>query len=61
MIKSSCKDCEKRCLGCHDNCEDYKRFVEEQQNARKYNSSFKIVCNYNQRFSKQFIKSVYSK
>lgn len=37
-IKTPCKACEKRCLGCHANCEEYKQFrkdIEEQKKQEK--------------------------
>lgn len=33
--KAPCKDCEKRHLGCHSDCKDYKEFTE----YRKYISN----------------------
>ena len=33
-MKPTCKDCEKRYLGCHDNCTDYKTGLEKEH-ARK--------------------------
>lgn len=35
MIKPSCKDCEKRFLGCHSNCEDYKNFLIEREKRKE--------------------------
>ena len=34
-----CKDCQKRYVGCHKDCTDYKKFSEEkrQENAARYN------------------------
>lgn len=29
MIKVPCKDCDKRHLGCHSTCEDYKLYKSE--------------------------------
>ena len=29
MLISPCKDCEKRYLGCHSECEDYFKYQEE--------------------------------
>lgn len=32
--QSPCKDCEKRYLGCHDHCEEYKKFKEDWDACR---------------------------
>lgn len=42
---SCCKDCEKRYLGCHDSCEDFKDFkkqkklINEREREHKGNSA----------------------
>lgn len=28
-MKAPCKDCDRRALGCHDHCEEYKEFRAE--------------------------------
>ena len=33
--ESPCKDCQKRFLGCHSVCKEYKDFVEENAENRK--------------------------
>ena len=33
--KLSCKNCEKREVGCHSNCPDYKRFRDELEAEKK--------------------------
>lgn len=33
-IKSPCKDCGKRYLGCHSNCKEYKKFKNKLQHRR---------------------------
>lgn len=30
-MKTPCYNCERRCVGCHGNCEEYKKFSEERQ------------------------------
>ena len=32
---SPCKDCNKRSAACWDNCEDYKKFKEKIEKAKK--------------------------
>lgn len=34
MAKCDCKGCESRYVGCHSNCESYKRFKDEK--AKEY-------------------------
>ena len=37
---SACKDCERRCVGCHSDCEDYLRDKQEWEDAKeKYRES----------------------
>ncbi|MEG2522239.1 MAG: hypothetical protein RSA49_05130 [Anaerovoracaceae bacterium] len=31
----TCKDCEHRHEGCHNNCEDYKAYVAEKERRKK--------------------------
>lgn len=31
-----CRDCNKRHVGCHSSCEDYKKFLEEYERFKKY-------------------------
>lgn len=40
-VQSPCKDCTKRHTGCHSECPDYKKFVEENDKAleAKYRES----------------------
>ena len=35
MIQGGCKDCKQRSLGCHANCEQYKRFKSEIDSVRE--------------------------
>ena len=38
----TCKDCKDRYVGCHSNCDDYKKYrerMEEANRLRKYNST----------------------
>lgn len=38
----TCKDCKDRYVGCHSNCDDYKKYrerIEEANRLRKYNST----------------------
>lgn len=35
-MKAPCKDCGKRHVGCHDACEEYKTFAEEQRSRLKF-------------------------
>ena len=35
MIKSPCKDCKDRFVGCHSHCEKYKKFRSEWQNENE--------------------------
>ena len=41
MNQTCCKDCLKRYLGCHDSCEDYKKFKEKRLIANKKEREFK--------------------
>ena len=44
-MKNECKDCEKRCKGCHANCEsylEYKNHVDTQNKERKKHVA--VVC-----------------
>jgi hypothetical protein len=53
-IKTPCKACEKRCLGCHANCEDYKQFrkdIEEQKKQEKLNKEYQP--NYHKYYKKK--------
>jgi len=34
-MKNSCKDCDKRKVGCHSDCEIYKRMQEKQAEINK--------------------------
>lgn len=34
-MKTCCKDCAKRYLGCHASCDDYKAFKAERERALK--------------------------
>lgn len=31
-----CRDCNKRQVGCHSSCEEYKRFVEEHEKLKRH-------------------------
>lgn len=33
---SPCKDCTKRCAGCHSNCEEYKTFTLDVVNRKSW-------------------------
>lgn len=36
-MNASCKDCAKRHIGCHSDCEDYSRWLEQYHiNKRKF-------------------------
>ena len=35
MIYVPCKDCTKRQVNCHSNCDDYAAFVEENEYRKK--------------------------
>ena len=38
----TCKDCKDRYVGCHSNCDDYKKYserLEEANRLRKYDST----------------------
>ena len=35
----TCKNCEKRYLGCHSNCEEYKSFVKAREEIRRARDS----------------------
>ena len=37
MLVSPCKECQRRVLGCHSCCEDYKKFAELSAKNRKRN------------------------
>lgn len=36
MVAVPCKDCEKRVVGCHSNCEAYKSFVSENEKLKQF-------------------------
>ena len=36
-----CKDCEKRQIGCHSNCEDYLLFREKKDKYNKQSNQYK--------------------
>lgn len=40
---SPSKDCKKRKVGCHSNCQDYKIFNDERVNVRKENRLSSII------------------
>ena len=35
MSRAPCKDCVRRHLGCHSECEDYRKMKEEREEMRK--------------------------
>lgn len=35
MVKVYCLNCKKRHLGCHSDCEDYKKYKEELEHIKK--------------------------
>lgn len=35
MPKVPCYNCEKRFLGCHGSCEDYKKYIAEKEEVNK--------------------------
>lgn len=37
MKISPCKNCEKRHIKCHSDCEEYKAWVEEERAEKSYN------------------------
>lgn len=34
-MSNSCKGCNKRTLGCHSNCEDYKNYKKDLDNVKQ--------------------------
>lgn len=36
--RNCCKDCKKRKAGCHAECEDYEKFVRENEKIRRERS-----------------------
>lgn len=46
MKYSSCKNCEKRKLGCHSTCADYQKFVNEKNAVREERQRQKEVDEY---------------
>ena len=46
MNSAPCKDCQRRYLGCHSECEDYIKYNEERQKFLKEKSdNFDILYN----------------
>jgi hypothetical protein len=35
MLSTCCRDCEKRIIGCHSICEDYKQYQDELQKVKQ--------------------------
>ena len=50
-MQCNCKYCKKREVGCHGNCEEYKRFYKERREVnekrRKIKSLIYKACSYN--------------
>lgn len=46
MYITVCKDCTRRRLGCHGNCEDYIKEKSEHEKEREYIRSRKAVDKY---------------
>lgn len=34
-VKVPCKECQKRCLGCHSNCDEYKEYRNNMDDIRE--------------------------
>lgn len=56
-MTNSCKDCTKRHIGCHSECEEYKQFVEKNKSI----SHAKFIESMERRGSKKFEKNMANK
>jgi len=45
-MSTCCRGCEKRYLGCHDHCEDYKAFKAEIEERKRREKEFRSPINY---------------
>lgn len=41
MLQPPCKDCEKRHVGCHSSCEDYKMYHDENVKLQEQRAEFR--------------------
>lgn len=42
-MNAPCKDCEKRAVGCHSHCEEYKAYSKEREKMRDKNVLSSII------------------
>lgn len=53
VSNAPCKDCTKRCVGCHSTCEEYIDFnkkAEEERLSRYNRAEFNYILNYSRRY-----------
>lgn len=56
MKNAPCKDCEKRELGCHARCEDYKEYRKQQDALIELRKSKEVEENWNAKRYAKWLK-----
>ena len=56
MGYAPCKNCEKRYVGCHSKCDEYKRFKDEHDYAKNNQQAFYRSYYPDQRFFDEMIR-----
>ena len=44
-VRSPCKDCPDRFVGCHNVCEEYRKFKEKANEVRNKRNMIRIIYN----------------
>ena len=58
---SPCTVCEERFVGCHSECDAYKRWRAEHNKAKKRKDADSLVSWYNRQNSERYLKRVRNK